>query len=403
MGAKQSTFDLLNDKEVEDQIKEPHRKHIHTFNSEEFYTLQQYTINGDILLNSFLRGTDTLQMYQDIFINYPDSVIQQLKEWEEYKNTSIRFAIGIPRFYFIPLFLLGYTEEPKQIKNTAEEVIRIRQRINYYKTIKSIIEIKKDNLDFYRNIMFRFFQQFIKIAETFPLSQVTKPFIVFRGVKKMFYSLDKTKVNILPAFESTTLNTHVAVKFAGNYGTKLMYIVSPECQYIYLQPVSYVTPPEEEILLLPGHRYCYIYTNKMDTHIFAILPPTDESLDLVMNSTSKGIPKINKNIKNTNSKNKTPKSRTNFPPLPPNTNENENNTNTIFNNNKYIENVTKWIGNQEGKGRRTRRRSRQRQRGGAKGDIYANRWNIGHENVIVRNKTKEENEYLQYLKSIYLS
>ncbi len=390
MGAKVSKFEVLEDKELKDQITEPHTKHIQSLNSKDFYTLQQYTLNGDILLNSFLRGMDTIELYRDMLINYPESVIYQLEQWNEYKNTSVGSHVSIPRFYFFPLFLFGYTEEPKQIKNAEDEVIRIQQRIAFYKeNIQHILQTNKDKLAFFRSLIYRFFQQFITIAQTFPLTQVKKPFIVYRGVKKVFYSLDKTKVNILPSFESTSLDYKVAYNFMGPLGTQLIYIVAPECQYMYLQAVSRIHPPEKEILLLPGHRYCYIDTTKLGSHIFAILPPNEESLDLVMNSISKTIPK--------NLPSQKPKSKLNTVPLPSNTN---NNTNTKeFNNTKYIGNVSKWTMNQEGKGRKTRRR----QRGGAKGGVYENRWTMGHENVIIRKKTKEEIEYLEYLKSMYVS
>lgn len=390
MGASQSNLKVLDSQEIKEQIQIPHTELIKSLNPEEYFTLQQYIYKGDVLLNSFLRGTDNLELYQDFFISFPDYIVDHNEKIAK-KDENIAKKEGYRRLYFIPLFLLGYTEDPNQYKNGKESTI-ILQRCKYYTNIiKPIIEKEKDNLQFFQNIMFRFFQQFMTIANRFSLLHITKPFQVYRGVRTMYYSKDKTKVNILPSFESTSLNINIGATFSGFEGELLYYIIAPECKYTYIQKVSQITPKEEEILLLPGHRYCYIYTNMIGSHVYAILPPTDETMNLVMNTISKGVMNSQGN-KNNNVRSNSSSTRSN-------------NKKNKFNNAKYIKNVTNWVNKKWiylGGKRQRKRYTRRRQKGGVRKVEYPNRWESGHENVIIRSMTKEEENYLESLKAQFM-
>jgi hypothetical protein len=288
--AENREVELLNNKEIHEQILKKHEAVIEQLTSEELYTLQQYTFHGDILLNNFLRKKDTIQDYQKAFITYFDELNYNFEKWKEYKNTKI-IPVAIPRLYFLPLFLLGYTEDPKQPKTEDEEIERITQRILFYRdTALDIMKENENNLNYFRALVAQFLKQFFLIAKKFPSN--TSPFIVYRGIKINYFSEDVNVFNEISSFESTSLNEVRAYNFRRNKNTTqilktsktLHYILAPGCQFIYMQPISKIIPVEDEILILPGHRFKFvkkIFDDFDDELLYAVLPPKKNFLNSI--------------------------------------------------------------------------------------------------------------------------
>jgi hypothetical protein len=269
-------------------LKSLHSEYLYSLSEEEQQIFFEYTHTGDIILNKYIEGNDTLETYfENIYI-----------PGEEYVH-PIHLAF-FPCLFFYTMdkelgspFLkkVGDTLKikkkglPPRIVYTPR-IISMRdnsslllEKASYYK--KSIYPVLKGkSLEDFREMMVGVAQTFfLKILEA---PRVDSPFIVYRGDWNKEWKCDEGVSYIIPTFLSTTLDVNVAEMFGREHtnniesDTKIYtFYIHPECTYLFVDPVSYYNKTEYEVIFAPGNRYICI-NKKM--RIFLIVPTGMEDL-----------------------------------------------------------------------------------------------------------------------------
>jgi hypothetical protein len=274
----------------------------------ERFLVEQYTHHGDVIINSVLKGTDTIATYNDEIIRpaYFEPLYQSF------------YCIFMNEIYINKI----YNKLPKELKPTAKDVILT----SYYdyKDLKDSVEASKkptyDNselrekaekfteqydkviymkyirpvltppslsyldihLNYFRKMTYTIIQTLTGIIQRAPRSPHV--FTVYRGVKDFY--LDKTPGTIskLSWFHSTSLELEFAEAFGRDKKRIYMFKVHPDCNYMYMEPLT-LHKGEEEILFTPGNRVVFLSeeireqtlpSGKVESwtyQTFAILPP----------------------------------------------------------------------------------------------------------------------------------
>lgn len=272
------------------------------------FLLKQYTYHGDVLINSLLKGTDTIDTYRtNISSEYK---LRFISGSDTYVNLFSCLYLGLIPQSKSHENILQILERQDNDIQTYNRLYKYRTISNYhpnyeaYKTLK--LQIYKDDqtitriydteiypsikerldasdLDYFRIMTYYIIQQlYITIKNTPPL--IENPFVVYRRVNNFYLNKDPNTISKFTSFHSTTKGSpdSRAIKRFG----QLLYtfIVHPECQYISMIPYSY-KPEEDEIVFTPGNRYVFLSeeterpspgTKPTPVHMtYVILPPEE--------------------------------------------------------------------------------------------------------------------------------
>lgn len=257
-------------------LAKSHTDFIASLPSFSIYTLKQTIHHGDKLCNYFLRGSDTIDLYNNMYIK---EIRQGLKDYF--------YNLKKGNFYFLPLFYLDYPNDKE--KNhydclTLEELFKLYDPIDFYqKELRIIIEKEVDdnNLKYFQNLTWEYIQDHLKLIKSFP--KANNYFVTYRGVQEDFIQnfTNPKKCYYFNSYQSTSVMYKIAANFAKEHpnGTICTFWIHPSCEYVYLESISIYH--EFEVLLAPGHRAVFLYkSNTNDNYHFMILPP-DEKSDLL--------------------------------------------------------------------------------------------------------------------------
>ncbi len=237
------------------------------------YLLEQYTHHGDVIINTFLRGADTIDTYEnnilrpdyniwvvDFFCIYLKEIYDELYEGND--------SIDIIEKYFEVKQLKDRRVPMANSSGIEKELITFREF--YRDIIYSHIQTKlqERDIEYFRKLTYTIVKKLYMIITKAPHSD--KVFTVYRGVKSLYLEPDPTIISKLMSFHSTTIDYEQALAF-GRKGYIYVFKVHPACRYIYMEPLT-VHDEEEEILLTPGNRYAFI-SEEDSTLTFAVLPP----------------------------------------------------------------------------------------------------------------------------------
>jgi hypothetical protein len=254
------------------KLQEAHKKMLESLTPFELYTITQTIHHGDKLCNYFLRGSDTLSLYDNM---YSESVSKEISEgfyrgpWKKY-------------FFFLPLFYMNYPED-KDYHHfdclTLQELFKLHNPSNIFE--KKIWDnyifpnIEAKDKEYFRSFTWKYIQDQLKIMKNFPKAK--NYFVTYRGIDDNFIKkfTNPNSCYYFHSYQSTSVSYNIAYKFAKdsmNIGAVCTFWVHPSCDYVYLEPVSVYR--EDEILLAPGHRAIFLYkSNQNDNYHFMILPP----------------------------------------------------------------------------------------------------------------------------------
>ncbi len=267
-------------------IAAKHSDLIATFNPFDLYTIKQTVHHGDKLCNYFLRGLDTIELYENMYIkSMSDEIRDHIQDPEE------------ESVYFLPLFYMNYPNDKEKHDYdclTLKELFKLYNPIKYYqKELRLEIEDKINNndLDFFRKITWNYIQNQLKLMKRFPKAK--NYFVVYRGVDDDFIQnfTNPNSCYYFHSYQSTSVMYPIALRFAKDSKNPAIctFWVHPDCTYVYVDSISKYH--ELEFLLAPGHRAIFLYkSNQNDNYHFMILPP-DNTSDLTR------VKKIDEHIK----------------------------------------------------------------------------------------------------------
>lgn len=227
----------------------------------EIASLTRYTRKGDVYINSFLKNTDTLDLY-----------LYSLKA-KFYED--LKFILDS---YDIKPYLTNLLTNNNCIElNTIDLIKNSGVQTPTDQEIKRFIE--------FRYINFLFFKLMYNSLAKSPKKQ--EPFKVLRGTHCHYLSEDPTKLFYIPSFLSTTMTYSVAESFGKldkqscrnfpetpiynndgkptghfqkddkEYYNLYVFYVHPQCNYISISGISEYSG-EDEVLLAPYTRYNFI-------------------------------------------------------------------------------------------------------------------------------------------------
>jgi hypothetical protein len=260
-------------------LAKSHTDFITTLHLFDLYTLKQTIHHGDKLCNYFLRGSDTIDLYKNMYI-------KEIKEYIKYDHSYLS-GLKKGEFFFLPLFYLDYPNDKE--KNhydclTLAELFKLYDPLKFYQNELRIIiekEIDDNNLKFFQNITWKYIKDHLKIIKSFP--KLNTYFVTYRGVSEDFIQnfTNPKKCYYFHSYQSTSVMYKIAANFAKEQPNAAIctFWIHPSCDYAYLESISIY--PEFEVLLAPGHRAVFLYkSNTNDNYHFMILPP-DEKSDLL--------------------------------------------------------------------------------------------------------------------------
>ncbi len=257
-------------------LQKAHTKILESLTPFELYTITQTIHHGDKLCNYFLRGSDTLSLYDNM---YSDSVSKEISQglytgpWKKY-------------FFFLPLFYMDYPDGKKYDQYdclTLQELFKLHNPSYYFekKVWDNYIfpNIEAKDKEYFRSFTWKYIQDHLQIIKKFPKAQ--NYFVIYRGIEDDFIQkfTNPNSCYYFHSYQSTSVSYKIAYEFAADnlkVGAVCTFWVHPSCEYVYLNPVSVYR--EDEILLAPGHRAIFLYkSNQNDNYHFMILPPDNYS------------------------------------------------------------------------------------------------------------------------------
>lgn len=249
------------------------RRYVESLPLYDKYLLEQYTHHGDIIINTFLRGDDTIHtyagniIYPDYNIWVADFVCLFLKEiYDEVHEGNVK--IDIIENYFQVKKIRDIRDPFVNNRENEKKLIAFREL--YKNDIYSHIETKlhADDIEYFRRLTYTIVKKLYMIITKAPHSD--KVFTVYRGVKSLYLDPDPTTISKLTSFHSTTFDYEQALGFGKN-GYIYIFKVHPDCRYIYLESLT-IHNEEEEILFTPGNRYAFV-SEEEGVLTFVVLPP----------------------------------------------------------------------------------------------------------------------------------
>ncbi len=264
--------------------------YVHSLELSDKFIVQQYTHHGDEIINSFLRGEDTIETYNENIISdylfHPVRTIFHCIYLEEIfktlpDNVKDKFNNNILESFYT--YKTIRDEIKKKGGSATSELDKFVLNYNQY-VYKPIIRerILANDLDYFRTLTYTIIQKLNRIITISP--RLDYVFTVYRGIKNRYLSQDSGVISKLTSFHSTTIDLDVTAKEFGKLN-KLIYVfkVHPECNYIYTEPVT-LHKYEYEFVFTPGNRYVYLseevknersrYGIESWTYItYAVLPP----------------------------------------------------------------------------------------------------------------------------------
>ena len=227
-----------------------HEEYIDSLTPHDKHIVKQYSFHGDVIINSFLRGVDTLDVY---FNNIPK--IKMIMKDKKDKTKNDLFFL----FYYT-MFDMGIIERmPRMVKTF------------YMKEILPIVQ--RYTLDDFRLLSYNYFKSLYNIIRSCPRHE--KPFHVYRGTKTHYLktvpdlNADPMPVFYLSTFHSTSYTRPIANRFGD-----IMYniYVHPDAYYMFNESVS-IDRNENELIIAPYARYVYIGTSgRGNEHHYVVLP-----------------------------------------------------------------------------------------------------------------------------------
>ncbi len=242
------------------------KEYINTLSPYQQFILKQYTHHGDVIINSLLRGIDTIDTYRNNIYN-PMMI----------NTTGTFFCLYLGEFDHEYELNRYNTRKYHSIPTDYTDVI--------YPQLKA--KLDANDLDYFRRTTYKIIKDLYTIIKNAP--SIGRVFTTYRAVKTFYLDKNPRKISKLNSFHSTTVAIHTLLgfvmtpnflsEFTGNISNlrrgigvpQYIFKVHPDCVYMYMEPITLHTD-EYEILLAPGNRYLFI-SEEGTTQTYAVLPP----------------------------------------------------------------------------------------------------------------------------------
>ncbi len=260
------------------------------------FLLEQYTHHGDVIINSFLRGEDTIETYKKNIIDpirfnpkfdtffciFMDEIFTQIK-------TELNLQYDILTLYYEYKNL--HTTKSIHNANLSEKAYEFsRAYASIYTIISNVCtddDISNDDKrTFFRSMTYTIIQKLIRIIKHAPRSQ--NVFTVYRGVNELYLSQNPNIISKLLTFHSTTFDLEDTAKAFGREKKRIyIFKVHPDCMYMYMESLT-LHKGEHEVVLTPGNRYVYLSEEVVHKELpsgklegwsyltYAVLPPEQD-------------------------------------------------------------------------------------------------------------------------------
>jgi len=205
--------------------------YISSLSIEDKFTLYGYTQNGDVFSNLYLRD--------------------EKNNLEDYINTKIyvRSEYYEDGEIYFPLFFQAMRVIKNNNKYTKlRGLFSGKNSESYMKLLENKDEV---SIEFWIEVIKEFIRDLTRIIDKCP--KTTKEFVVYRGIKDKYISVDK-KIFVNSTFMSTSLDYTKALEFVEN-GCCLKRIIIPKKSTIIFIECITQNKDEVEALILPGNKF----------------------------------------------------------------------------------------------------------------------------------------------------
>ncbi len=258
-------INIKNNPEIANTL-EKHKEYIHSHKFNDIYTITQYTYHGDKIINSFMRGVDNMETYEE---EIPTRGL--FAHQRQQHHDAMLFFI----FFYL---MFDLNEFPDNIKHGYIVIPKFKKWFYLNKMYPLLDPTDKTNahktkiFEKLRTYSFNYFKFLYNVIQRAP--KMEHPFRIYRGVETHYLKdTGGDDVFYLSSFCSTSYMIKPTDSFGG---IKYHFYVHPSASYMFFESVSKF-PKEKEVLLVPYLRYIHVKTEEKtddsyETHHYSILP-----------------------------------------------------------------------------------------------------------------------------------
>ncbi len=250
-------------------------KYIISLNTIDTLILRSYTRNGDLFVNTYMRGELDASKYLEYLYKFgwdTDAMMcptfpQIVSIIKKNKETISNILLPANKF-IVPTQVTENVIAP--INSIIDKIIESDNLQDIYNLMSKLCVYQPFNTMFIKQVLDQYNDDLNRIIENAPALE--QPMVVYRGIKREFIPPDEGKLYNNCGFLSTSFNKNIALNFSGFLPDRVIQeiILLPGCKGMIMSGFS-AFGGEAEILLGSKTIY-YIYNAHKKSNTLKLLP-----------------------------------------------------------------------------------------------------------------------------------